>query len=200
MTDTIEAAPVAAPVVTPEPQPTVTPAVTPAAPPAAPPVQQQGTQIQDVSVLQQLLTEARAEAADRRTKQRAAEEAKQAAEKALAAERLERQLEKVAAKASVDADLLLPYLRGTGQLDKLDTADPDKLHAALVTLVEATVKERPALKLGVAPPSSGPPPTGGGEARNFTRRQIEQMTPAERLANLDAIQEWQKRGSPGIDG
>jgi hypothetical protein len=194
-------APVVSETATPTEQPQPVPVTSQAAPVRAePPQPQRGSAIQDVGLLQQMLTEVRAEAAEHRTKARSEVEARVRAETVLAAERIERQIERIASKAGADPELLLPFLRGSGRLDKLDTADPETLKTALTALVETAVKEKPAFRLERPPASSGEPPTGGEQTRNFTRRQIGAMTAAERTANLDAIQEWQKRGSPGIDG
>jgi hypothetical protein len=162
--------------------------------------------VQDTGVLQQLLNDTRAEAADNRVKLRAEETARKAAEDALAAERLERRLEQAAARAGANPALMLPYLKGSGKLDptKLDTTDADKLTAALDGLVAEALASQPVLKGAPAPPpTSGPggtPPAGGQQVRNFSRREIQGMSPEQLAANLDAITDWQRRGSPGIDG
>jgi hypothetical protein len=187
------------PVVEPVAQP-ATPAVQqPATPSQSPPAQQKGTAIQDVTVLQTLITEVRAEAAEHRTKARAAEQAAETAKRELAVERLEHQLERAASKAGANPDLLVPWLRGSGQLEKLDTTDPKTLPGEIDRLVEAALTALPTLRATPPIPTSGPAPQGGGAVRNFTRREIQAMTAAEMAANLEAIEDWQRRGSPGID-
>lgn len=82
-----------------------------------------------------------------------------------------------------DVDLLEPYLRGSGRLDKLDAADP-KLGATLDGMIAELVTKQPKFKAsdngGQAPPRGGSEFPGGQQPpRLLTREDLKSMSPEE---------------------
>ena len=121
--------------------------------------------------------------------------------KRLDAANLANALYRVAPQAGADAALLVPHLRGTGQLDKLDSNDPAGLDAALLTMAQAALVQYPQLKTAgaVAPPSApGGPPAGQTLARTFTRAEVKAFTPEqfEDEALQAQVNDWLKAGAP----
>ena len=221
----------AEPSTTPVAVPPAAPAVVPVDdPPVGDPAKpQKGTTLTDPAVLQSELDKARQQAAQSRHRATAAEAALAAVQQTLqnpdgptptppgpepAGEATLQQLQKqladanmanalwrVAPQAGADAALLVPYLRGSGQLDTLNASDPAGLDAALLTMAQAALVLHPQLKaIGVTvPPSAlGDPPAGPTLARTFTRAEIKAFTPEQYddTALQAQVDEWLRAGAP----
>lgn len=224
-----EAAPVAAPAVA-APPPT-TPDVVPAAPKAdSTSKPQKGTTLTDPADLQALLDKTRREAAGYRQRATAAEAGLSAVQETLknpdgptissptgpapdgevTTEQLQKQLAdanlanalwRVAPQVGADPSLLIPHLRGTGQIDTLDSGDP-LLDAALLTMAQAALAQYPQLTVSGAPPpppsAPGDPPAGPTLARTFTRSEIKAFTPEQHAdeALQAQVDDWLRAGAP----
>ena len=227
-TPTAPAEPSATPVAAPPP---AAPAVVPVdEPPVGDPAKpQKGTTLTDPAVLQAELDKARQQAAQYRQRATAAEAGLTAVQqtlqnpdgptptppgpeptgeatlgqlqKQLADANLANALWRVAPQAGVDASLIVPYLRGTGQLDTLNASDPAGLDTALLTMAQAALVQFPQLKASGAavPPSAlGDPPAGSIPPRTFTRAEIKAFTPEQYddTALQAQVDEWLRAGAP----
>lgn len=177
------------------------PPAAPQAPPAGDPAPQRGTALDTVPALQDALNATRAEAAEHRTAARAEKDRAERLELQLRQERIVNALTAASLAAGADTTLLVPYLQGSGALSNINTDDPAKLAEALQSMVTKALEANPKLK-GQAPPppTSGPAPAGAIPLRTFTRKQLQQATPAQLAEWEDDIVKWQQAGSPGIDG
>ena len=190
---------------------------------------QKGTTLTDPAVLQAELDKARQQAAQYRQRATAAEAGLSAVQQTLqnpdgptptppgpepagvaTLEQLQKQLAdanlanalwRVAPQAGADAALLVPHLRGSGQLEQLNSSDPAGLDAALLTMAQAALVQYPQLKAAgaSAPPSApGGPPAGQTLARTFTRAEVKAFTPEqfEDEALQAQVNDWLKVGAP----
>lgn len=218
--EAVPMAPVAAPTA---PVAVPVPPVTPA--PSEPPVPQKGTKLTDTEALQGELNKARHQAAQSRERASVAEAGLAAMQqtlnpdappagpapagevtteqlrKELAEANLANALWRVAPQVGADAALLVPHLRGTGQLGTLDTSDPAGLDAALLTMAQAAIASYPQLKTpGAPPPASAPgdPPAGPTLARTFTRAEVAAFTPDDYAdeALQSQVNAWLRAGAP----
>ena len=107
----------------------------------------------------------------------------QARERELASLRLTNALEQTARQHGADVDILAPYLRGSGRLDKLDPAAPE-FSGQLDALVADLVSKQPKFKAnghgGQAPPRGGSEFPGGNQGPPLlTRDDLKTMTPEQ---------------------
>ena len=98
-------------------------------------------------------------------------------------------LNRLVKKANGNPDIVIPYLRGSGNLPDFGTDDYD---SQVEKIIADTIEKQPGLRAQVAPQSSGQPSTPtGGEAR-LTRADLRSMSAQEilearRAGKLDHI-------------
>jgi predicted component of type VI protein secretion system len=101
-------------------------------------------------------------------------------------------LEQASRKHGADTELLVPYLRGSAALDKLDPAS-ENFVKDVSDLVKTLVEKNPKLKAAqVAPRSGGEFPGGKPPVQQLTRAQLQGMKPedieaARQAGQLDSV-------------
>lgn len=98
-------------------------------------------------------------------------------------------LNRLVKKANGNPDIVIPYLRGSGNLPDFGTDDYD---SQVEKIIADTLENQPGLRAQVAPQSSGQPSTPtGGEARlnraDLRKMSAEEILAARRAGKLDHL-------------
>jgi hypothetical protein len=98
-------------------------------------------------------------------------------------------LEQASRKHGADTELLVPYLRGSAALEKLDPTS-ETFTADVSAMVKTLLEKNPKLKAAqVAPRSGGEFPGGKPPVQQLTREQLQQMYKAGQVEEIQKARE-----------